>query len=457
VYIPKPDGRQRPIGIPALEDKIVQRATVEVLNAIYEGEFRGFSYGFRPGRSPHDALDAVTVGIEKRNVNWVLDADIRGFFDAIDHAWLVRFIEHRIGDQRVVRHIQKWLHAGVLEEGQWHAQEEGTPQGGSVSPLAANIYLHYVLDLWADRWRRQYARGDVIIVRYCDDFIVGFEHRDDAERFWRELRERMGQFNLELHPEKTRLIEFGRFAADRRRRRAQGKPATFDCLGCTHIGRTTRQGKFTVRRQTMVPRLRKQRQAVKNRRRRMHWPLPQQGAWLPSVLLGHYRYDGVPRHGRRLQVFRETIMRYWCQTLRRRSQRHRMTWPRMYALAERWLPTPHILHPYPAQRLRVTTRGKSPVRSCRTPGSVRGVLGNQHPYRDLHGVKRNTHAILGERRRRAVRKPGVYGRSSFCRMFGHVEGQQRHQRRGIGFLTLDLVRPAAKCLLLEKHFRLYLT
>jgi RNA-directed DNA polymerase len=363
VYIPKPDGRQRPIGIPTLEDKIVQRATVEVLNAIYEGDFRGFSSGFRPGRSSHDALDAVTVGIEKRNVNWVLDADIRGFFDAIDHAWLVKFIEHRIGDQRVVRHMQKWLHAGVLEEGQWHAQEEGTPQGGSVSPLAANIYLHYVLDLWADRWRRQYARGDVIIVRYADDFIVGFEQRDDAERFWRELRARMGQFNLELHPEKTRLIEFGRYAVERRKRRAQGKPETFDFLGFTHICSKTRNGKFTVRRKTIAQRLRRKLQAVKETlRRRMHWPIPQQGAWLKSVLLGHYRYYAVPRNGSLLKVFRDTIMRYWCQTLRRRSQRHRMTWPRMYALAERWLPKPHILHPYPAQRLCVTTRGRSPVR-----------------------------------------------------------------------------------------------
>jgi group II intron reverse transcriptase/maturase len=308
-------------------------------------------------------LDAVTVGIEKRNVNWVLDADIRGFFEAMDHAWLVKFIEHRIGDQRVGRHMQKWLPAGVLEEGQWHAQEEGTPQGGSVSPLAANIYLHYVLDLWADRWRRQYARGDVIIVRYADDFIVGFEPRDDAERFWRELQERFGKFNLELHPDKTRLIEFGRFAAERRKRRSQGKPATCDFLGFTHICSKTRNGKFPVRRKTIAQRLRKKLQAVKDTlRRRMHWPIPQQGAWLHSVLLGHYRYYAVPRNGSLLRVFRDTIMRYWCQTLRRRSQRHRMTWQRMYALAEHGLPKPHILHPYPAQRLRVMTQGRSPVR-----------------------------------------------------------------------------------------------
>ena len=363
VYIPKLDGRPRPIGIPTLEDKIVQRATVEVLNAIYEGDFLGFSYGFRPGRSPHNALDAVTVGIEKRSINWVLDADIRGFFDAIDHAWLLKFVEHRIGDRRVVRHIRKWLKAGVLEEGQWHAQEEGTPQGGSVSPLAANIYLHYVLDLWADRWRRRFARGEVIIVRAADDFIVGFEHRDDAERFWGALRERFQQFNLELHPEKTRLIEFGRYAAERRQRRGQGKPETFDFLGFTHICSQTRRGKFTVRRKTVAKRLRKKLQEVKaTLRQRMHWPIPQQGAWLRSVLLGHYRYYGVPRNGSLLTVFRETVRRAWCRTLRRRSQRYRLTWQRMDALAERWLPTPRICHPYPAQRLCVMTRGRSPVR-----------------------------------------------------------------------------------------------
>jgi group II intron reverse transcriptase/maturase len=336
---------------------------VEVLNAIYEQDFRGFSYGFRPGRSPHAALDAVTVGIEKRNINWVLDVDIRGFFDAIDHAWLVKFVEHRIGDRRVVRHLWRWLKAGVLEDGQWREQEEGTPQGGSISPLAANIYLHYVLDLWAERWRRRDARGDMIIVRFADDVIVGFEHRDDAERFWAELRERFQQFHLELHPEKTRLIEFGRFAAERRQRRGQGRPETFDFLGLTHMCSKTRTGKYTVRRKTIAKRLRKKLQEVKAAlRERMHWPIPQQGAWLRSVLLGHYRYYAVPRNGSLLSVFRETIMRYWCQTLRRRSQRHRMTWQRLYALAAQWLPKPHILHPYPAQRLRVMTQGKSPVR-----------------------------------------------------------------------------------------------
>jgi group II intron reverse transcriptase/maturase len=363
VYIPKADGRQRPIGKPTLEDKIVQRATVEVLNAVYEQEFLGFSYGARPGRSPHHALDAVTVGIEKRNINWVLDADIRGFYDAIDHEWLVKFVEHRIGDQRVIRHIRKWLKAGVLEDGQWRQPEAGAPPGGSASPLLANLYLHYVFDLWAAQWRRRYARGDVIIVRYCDDFIVGFQYKDDAEQFLSDLRARFHRFHLELHPDKTRLIEFGRWASERRQRRGQGKPETFDFLGLTHICSQTRTGKFTVRRKTVAKRLRKKLQEIKQLlRARMHWPIRQLGAWLKSVLTGHYRYYGVPRNMSRLRVFRERILRYGCQTLRRRSQRHRITWQRIYALATHWLPPPHILHPYPAQRLRVTTRGKSPVR-----------------------------------------------------------------------------------------------
>ena len=329
VDIPKADGRQRPIGIPTLEDKIVQRATVEVLNAIYEQDFRGFAYGFRPGRSPHDARDAVTVGIETRNINWVLDVDIRGFFDAIDPVWLVKFVEHRIGDRRVIRHLWRWLKAGVLEDGHWREQAEGPPQGGSISPLAANISLHDVLDLWAERWRRD-ARGDMIIVRFADDAIVGFEHRDDAERFWAELRKRFQQCHLELHPEKTRLIEFGRFAAERRQRRGQGRPETFDFLGFTHMCSKTRTGKFTVRRKTSAKRLRKKLQDIKAAlRERMHWPIPQQGAWLRSGLLGHYRYYAVPRNGSLLKVFREGIRRYWGRTLRRRSQRHRMTWQRM--------------------------------------------------------------------------------------------------------------------------------
>jgi RNA-directed DNA polymerase len=288
VYIPKADGRQRPIGQPTWEDKIGQRSTVEVLNAIYEQECLGFSSGARPGRSPHHALDAVTVGIEKRHINWVLDADIRGFYDTSDHEWLVKFIEYRIGAQRVVRHIRTWLKAGVLEDGQGRPQEEGTPQGGSASPLRANLSLHDVFDLWAAQWRRRHARGDGIIVRYCDDFIVGFQHKDSAEQFVSDLRERFHRFHLELHPDKTRLLEVGRWARDRRRRRGQGKPATFDFLGLTHICSQTRTGKFTVRRKTVAKRLRTKLQEIKQTlRERMHWPIRQLGAWLKSVLRGH--------------------------------------------------------------------------------------------------------------------------------------------------------------------------
>jgi group II intron reverse transcriptase/maturase len=362
-YIPKTDGRQRPLGVTALEDKIVQRATVEVLNAIYETDFLGFSYGFRPGRSPHDALAALSVGIVERKVNWILDADIRGFFDAIDHGWLVKFIEHRIADQRVARHIKKWLNAGVLEDGKRTRMEEGTPQGGSVSPLLANIYLHYVFDLWIQQWRRTQARGEVIVVRFADDIVVGFQHRTDAERFLGDLRERYRKFNLELHPDKTRLIEFGRFAAGNRRGRDQGKPETFDFLGFTHSCSKTRNGKFTVLRQTMRRRLRaKLRELKLELRRRLHDPVPDVGGWLGTVVRGHTRYFGVPRNGPALRLFYRQVTWLWLRTLRRRSQKHRVTWARMRRLASRWLPSPRIVHPYPDQRLRVMTQGRSPVR-----------------------------------------------------------------------------------------------
>jgi RNA-directed DNA polymerase len=283
---------------------------VEVLHASYEGACRGFSSGVRPGRRPHDALDAVTVGMETRHVNGVLEADIRGFLEALDPAWLGQCIEPRIGDQRVRRHRPKWLHAGVLAAGPWPAQEAGTPQGGRVSPVAAHIYRHYVLAVWADRWRRQHARGDVIIVRDADDFLVGCAPRDAAERCWSALQERFGKCNLGRPPEKTRLLECGRLAVDRRQRRAQGKPATFALLGFTQTGSTTRHGKLAGRRQTLAQRLRKTLQAVQEtRRRRMHWPIPPQGAWLTSGLLGHDRYDAVPRNGSLLPVFRDAIMR----------------------------------------------------------------------------------------------------------------------------------------------------
>lgn len=362
-YVPKSDGRQRPLGVPTLEDKIVQRAVVEVLNAIYETEFLGFSYGFRPGRSQHDALDALTVGLERKKVNWVLDADLRGFFDSLDHAWLVKFLEHRIGDRRVVRLIQKWLNAGVLEDGQRIRSEVGTVQGGSISPLLSNLYLHYAFDQWVHQWRGRHARGEVIAVRFADDFVVGFQYRNEAERFLADLRERLARFRLGLHPDKTSLIEFGRFAAENRRRRGLGKPETFDFLGFTHCCAVTRKGRFTVRRKTMRKRWQAKLKEVKTELRyRMHHSIPEQGAYLRSVVAGHVRYYGVPMNGPALGAFRQAVGRLWCRTLRRRSQKHRMPWSRMRRYADRWLPPARICHPYPSQRFGVTTRGRSPVR-----------------------------------------------------------------------------------------------
>jgi group II intron reverse transcriptase/maturase len=357
VYIPKADGRQRPIGITALEDKIVQRATTEVLNAVYEEDFMGFSYGFRPGRNQHNALDAVTVAIEHHKVSWVLDADIRGFFDTMDHARIMQFIEHRIADKRVQRHIKKWLNAGVLEDGNWREVEEGVPQGGSISPLIANIYLHYTLDQWVHQWRRRHARGEVYIVRYADDFVVCFQYKDDAERFQGALRERLKQFNLELNEEKTRLIAFGRFAATDSAKRGGGKPETFDFLGFTHICSTTRQGKFCVLRKTMAKKMRaKLADITQELRRRMHRPISETGRWLHTVLQGHYRYYGVPRNYPALSAFRYHLLHLWRRTLRRRSdKKKKVTWQWMNQLATQWMPEPRIVHPYPNQRFYVTT------------------------------------------------------------------------------------------------------
>lgn len=351
-WIPKSDGRKRPIGIPVLEDKMVQVSATEVLNVVYETEFLGFSYGFRPGRSQHDALDALSVGLVKRKINWVLDADIMGFFDAIDHAWLIKFIEHCIADKRVIRHIKKWLNAGVLEDGKLHRSSEGTPQGGSISPLLANIYLHYVLDLWVGWWRQHQAGGDVIIVRYADDFVIGFQHRHEAEAFQRALSERLGKFNLKLHPRKTRLIEFGRFAVENRKRRGQGKPETFDFLGFTHMCSQTRDGVFIVRRKTIKERMRRKLQEIKQMlRSRMHWSKGQVGAWLRQVLLGYYRYYGVPLNTASLRAMRYLITRMWFKMLNRRSQKNSVNWEQMNRLVRRWLPPARICHPFPTQRL----------------------------------------------------------------------------------------------------------
>jgi group II intron reverse transcriptase/maturase len=351
-YIPKGDGRQRPLGIAALEDKIVQQAVVTVLNEVYEEDFEGFSYGFRPGRKQHDALDALAVGLKRKKVNWILDLDVRGFFDNVSHEWLVKFVEHRIADRRIVRLIQKWLKAGVSEEGEWSETKVGTPQGAVVSPLLGNIYLHYVFDVWAKRWRRKGARGDMIVVRYADDAVLGFEHREEAEAFLEQLRERMRAFGLELHPEKTRLIEFGRFAEDNRKRRGEGKPETFDFLGFTHICGKTRKGKwFTVRRQTIKKRLRSKLQAIRQElRKRSQERIAETGAWLRSVVQGYFNYHAVPGNFAALQTFRREVARAWLEALRRRSQRHCLRWERFRSILDRYLPRPRILHPEPGVR-----------------------------------------------------------------------------------------------------------
>jgi RNA-directed DNA polymerase len=357
VYIPKADGRQRPLGVTALEDKIVQRAAVEVLNAIYETDFLGFSYGFRPGRSQHQALDALYTGLLTRKVNWVLDLDIKGFFDGLSHEWLVKFIEHRVADRRVVRLIQKWMNAGVLEDGKRIRVEEGTPQGGSASPLLANIYLHYVFDLWVQAWRRKRAHGNVIVVRFADDIVVGFNSQADAEQFRAELRERMRKFNLELHPEKTRLLEFGPFAIQNRQRRGEGKPETFNFLGFTHICVKKRSnGMYTVLRQTIRKRLQTKLKEVKAElQRRMHEPIPELGKWLQAVVRGHIRYYGVPLNQNALHIFRFQVGRLWHRALSRRGQNGHVLWDRMRRLITRWLPWPSVCHPYPLRRMGVVT------------------------------------------------------------------------------------------------------
>jgi group II intron reverse transcriptase/maturase len=363
VFIPKADGRLRPLGVAALEDKILQRALVEVLNAVYEQDFVGFSYGFRSGRSPHDALDALAAGIVGKHVSWVLDADFREFFTSLDHRWLEKFLEHRIADRRVLRLIQKWLAAGVIEDGAWTSSKEGVPQGASVSPLLGNIYLHYVFDLWAHQWRGRHARGDVIIVRFADDVVVGFEYRDDAERFWTDFRERLAGFALELNAEKTRLIEFGRFAAQNRAARGLGKPETFQFLGFTHICGKSRKGRFKLKRITDSKRMQAKLHEVKTElRRRRHLPIPEQGRWLASVLRGHCNYYAVPDNSDALRAFRDRLIRHWLKALRRRSQRTRLTWERMYRLADRWLPAVRILHPWPERRFDARTQGRSPMR-----------------------------------------------------------------------------------------------
>ena len=342
------------MAIAALEDKVVQGATVMVLNAIYEEDFLGFSYGFRPGRGPHDALDALVVGIANRKVNHILDADIRSFFDTVSQQWLIRFVEHRIGDKRIIRLIQKWLKAGILEEGIVTVSDQGTGQGSVVSPLLANIYLHYALDLWAERWRRHEAIGDMIIVRYADDVVAGFEYEDDARRFLDAMRERFKEFALSLHPEKTRLIEFGRHAAANREKRGIGKPETFNFLGFTFICGKSRGGNFQVKRKTRRDRMKAKLQEVKwELRRRMHQSIPEQGKWLRQVVTGFFAYHAVPTNFVALEAFRLHTTRIWRRALRRRSQKDGFTWKRIEKLADDFLPIPRILHPWPSDRFAV--------------------------------------------------------------------------------------------------------
>jgi RNA-directed DNA polymerase len=352
VYIPKAEGRQRPLGIAALEDKIVQQAVVTVLNQIYEEDFLGFSYGFRPRRNQHQALDALWVGIMRKKVNWILDADIRDFFGSLSHEWLVKFIEHRVADRRILRLIRKWLRAGVSEDGEWSKTEVGVPQGSVVSPLLSNIYLHFLFDLWVRHWRKHYATGDMIVVRYADDAVLGFEHRADAERFLEEWQDRLQKFGLELHPDKTRLMEFGRQAAEHRKQRGAGKPEVFNFLGFTHIcGKTRRTGSFIVRRKTVPKRLAAKLGELKQElRRRCHQPVAEVGAWLKSVVQGYINYYAVPDNSDSLNSFRSQVTWHWYRALRRRSQRTRMTWERFRRLVDLWIPSATILHPYPSQR-----------------------------------------------------------------------------------------------------------
>ena len=354
VYIPKPDGRKRPIAVGALEDKIVQRATAAVLSTIYEEEFLGFSYGFRPNRSQHDALDALVVGITSTKVNWILEVDVQSFFDEVSQSWLTKFLEHRIADPRILHLIQKWLKAGILEDGVVTVSEKGTGQGSAISPLLANAYLHYSYDLWAERWRRREATGDMIVVRYADDIVVGFEHETDARRFWKAMRDRLQEFSLSLHPEKTRLIEFGRRAANSRKQRGLGKPETFNFLGMTFICGMSRRGKFLLKRKTRRDRMQtKIKEVARELRRRMHQSIPEQGKWLKQVITGFFNYHAVPTNWNALGAFRAEIAERWRRTLSRRSQKGSLTWARMTRLEDDWLPKPRILHPWPNQRFAV--------------------------------------------------------------------------------------------------------
>ena len=363
-YIPKADGSKRPLSIWCLEDKIVQQAVVTVLEAIYEEDFVGFSYGFRPGRGQHDALDALHVGILRRQVNWVLDADIQGFFDSMAHSWIIRFLEHRIADKRILRLVAKWLKVGIVEDGRVTRGVRGAPQGAVVSPILANVYLHYVYDLWVHRWRRTKATGDVIVIRYADDTIIGFEHEHEARAFLQELQERMRTFDLALHPDKTRLIRFGRHAAKQRENLGEGKPETFDFLGFTHFStRSRRRDTFVIGRKTIKKRMRAKLQAIKMELRvRMHDPIAKTGAWVKQMLQGHLNYFAVSGNDPSLWCFSNEVRTRWLRSLRRRSQKAFLSWEKFTLIVDRFFPPIRILHPLPCHRFDAKTRGKSPVR-----------------------------------------------------------------------------------------------
>ena len=382
-YIPKEDGSKRPLAVAALEDKIVQRAVSAVLSAIYEEDFLGFSYGFRPKRSQHDALDALIVGISSRKVNFILDADIRSFFTEVSQKWVVRFLEHRIGDKRVIRLVQKWLRAGVLEDGIVTIEEKGTGQGSVISPLLANVYLHYVFDLWAERWRRREATGDMIIVRYADDTVIGFEREADARRFWDAMRDRLREFSLSLHPDKTRLIVFGRYAAQNREKRGLGKPGTFTFLGFVLICGKSRRGDFQIRRKSRRDRMRtKLREVKEGLRQRRHGSIPETGNWLGQIVAGYFAYHAVPTNSAAIGAFRYHVTVLWYRQLCRRSQKARLVWSRMAKLADEFLPKPQVLHPWPSARFAVRTRGRSRVPELGSLGSGRGAFSNERPYRE---------------------------------------------------------------------------
>lgn len=362
--IPKEDGSERHLGILCLEDKVVQQAVGEILSQVYEVDFLGFSYGFRRGRGQHDALDAVTVGLLRRKVNWVLDLDIRQFFDRVDHNWMLRFLQHRVGDPRIVRLVRQWLEVGHLDEaGRRVRANQGTPQGAVISPLLANLYLHYVFDLWVDQWRRRRATGDVIVVRHADDSVLGFQHHDEAVSFQRELEARVARFGLALHPQKTRLLRFGRFANRDAQAAGEGKAGSFDFLGFTHLCSYNSLGKFTIRRKTMRKRRISQLRRIRAElRRRLHHPVARTGAWLQRVVQGHINYYGVPFNSQAVSGFCYEVRKSWYRSLCRRSQRKRLNWQRYGRIAAYWLPRPRVVHPYPQQRFDAMTRGRSRMR-----------------------------------------------------------------------------------------------